>query len=67
MLTFEQYREKSRNGETVLPQVATVGNKFCCVGTLYGHIHTTGGDLRTWQSYSGARRFLTKYLEVHKC
>ena len=27
----------------------------------YGHIHTTGGDVRTWGSYSGARRFARSY------
>jgi hypothetical protein len=35
--------------------------KFVVVGTLYGHIHTTGGDIRTWKSYSGARKALLRY------
>lgn len=36
--------------------------RFCVIGTDYGHIHTTGGDVRTWRSYSGARRAANKYV-----
>ncbi len=51
----------------VSPQVAkfNMGDgtyRFICIGTDYGHIHTTGGDVRTWGSASGARKFLHKYL-----
>lgn len=52
----------------VTPQVATLrgytGNpkSFIVIGTDYGHIHTSGGDIRTWKSYSGARKFLNSYL-----
>lgn len=35
--------------------------RFVVIGTEYGHIHTTGGDVRTWGSYSGARRFARSY------
>lgn len=34
---------------------------FAIVGTDYGYVHTAGGDVRTWRSYSGARRFLRGY------
>ena len=34
---------------------------FAIVGTDYGYLHTTGGDLRTWKSYSGAYRILKQY------
>ncbi len=37
---------------------------FVIIGTQYGHIHTTGGDVRTWRTYSGARRFLRAYREL---
>jgi len=34
---------------------------FAIVGTDYGYLRTTGGDLRTWKSYSGAYRILKQY------
>lgn len=52
----------------VSPQVARfhMGDgtyRYVCIGTDYGHIHTTSGDVRTWATYSGARRFLRAYIE----
>jgi len=35
--------------------------KFIVVGTEYGYIHTSGGDVRTWNTYSGARRVAKAY------
>lgn len=35
--------------------------RFIVIGTAYGHIHTAAGDVRTWKSYSGARRFARTY------
>lgn len=35
--------------------------RYCVIGTEYGHVHTTGGDVRTWRSYSGARKFARAY------
>ena len=35
--------------------------KFIVIGTQYGHIHTSGGDVRMWGSYSGAYKFLKQY------
>lgn len=65
MMTFENGIDI--RARQVAPQVArlNLGNgkhEFVCVGTDYGHIHTTGGDVRTWKSSSGARRFLRSYL-----
>lgn len=40
--------------------------RFCIVGTDYGYLHTIGGDVRTWGSYSGARRICKAYTESHK-
>lgn len=35
--------------------------RFIVVGTQYGYLRTTGGDVRTWQTYSGARRAIRNY------
>ena len=36
--------------------------EYIVIGTDYGYIHTTGGDVRTWKSYSGARRAALRYV-----
>jgi hypothetical protein len=52
----------------IVPTVARLpmGNgkpdRFAVVGTNYGYIHTTAGDIRTWASYSGARRAARNYV-----
>lgn len=35
--------------------------RFCVIGTAYGFWHTSGGDVRTWQTASGARRAAKRY------
>ncbi|WQZ00896.1 hypothetical protein [Stenotrophomonas phage StenR_269] len=65
MITFENGID-ARARAVFSPQVARfhMGNgeyRYVCIGTDYGYIHTSGGDVRTWKSYSGARRFLTAY------
>ena len=65
MITFEHGLD-IRTRE-VSPQVARfhMGDgtyRYVCIGTDYGHIHTAGGDVRTWGTYSGARRFLRAYV-----
>lgn len=62
MIKFE--RSLDHRTREVTPQVAMLGDKYICIGTDYGHIHTISGDIRTWASYSGARRFLTRYLKI---
>ena len=37
--------------------------RYIVIGTEYGCVHTTGGDVRTWRSYSGARKFARTYEE----
>lgn len=37
------------------------GPRWCIVGTDYGYLHTTGGDIRTWRSRSGASRVARQY------
>ena len=34
---------------------------YAVCGTEYGYIHTTSGDVRTWNSYSGARSAAKRY------
>ena len=65
MITFESGIDH-RSRECKVPTVARfhMGNgqyRFIVIGTNYGHIHTTGGDVRTWRSYSGARRAARNY------
>lgn len=36
--------------------------RYIVIGTQYGYIHTTGGDIRTWKSKSGAYRFARAYV-----
>ena len=65
MITFENGID-ARSRE---PQQACVarfhkGNGvyvFVVIGTAYGHYRTAGGDVRTWLSYSGARRAALAY------
>lgn len=35
--------------------------RYAVCGTDYGYLHTTGGDVRTWKSYSGARKVAKAY------
>ena len=59
----------SRSREVTEPTVARVicrlGNRieerYIVIGTAYGHIHTASGGVRTWRSYSGARRAARNY------
>lgn len=34
---------------------------YAVVGTDYGYLHTSGGDVRVWNSYSGAYKAMRKY------
>lgn len=65
MITFENGLD-IRTRQQAKPTVARfhIGGgeyAFIVIGTAYGHIHTTGGDIRTWRSYSGAQRFARAY------
>jgi hypothetical protein len=65
MITFEAGLD-IRTRQVPKPTVAKlrVGNdyRYVVIGTDYGHLHTCGGDVRTWGSYSGARRAATTYV-----
>ena len=36
--------------------------RFVVVGTAYGYLRTSFGDVKTWGSYSGARRAAKSYV-----
>lgn len=65
MITFENgldIRTHQQSEPTVARfRVSGTDYRYIVIGTAYGHIHTTGGDVRTWHSYSGARRFARSY------
>lgn len=68
MIVFESGLDR-RTRECDRPQVAKfhMGNgayRYCIIGTQYGHIHTTGGNVRTWATANGARRFLRSYTPL---
>lgn len=65
MITFENGID-IRAREAQEPTVARIrvrGDeyRYCVIGTAYGHLHTTGGDVRTWGSYSGAYKASRDY------
>lgn len=67
MITFETGMD-IRARQVDKPTVArfNMGNgvyRYCVIGTGYGHIHTSGGDVKTWGSYSGARRAALRHVD----
>ncbi len=65
MITFENGMD-IRCREVSRPQVARFrfsGSEypFCVIGTDYGYIHTSSGDVRVWKTSSGARKALKRY------
>jgi hypothetical protein len=68
MLVFENGMD-IRSRTAPVPEVAKfhMGNgvyEFVVIGTQYGHIHTTGGDVRTWKTKSGARHAIKRYTPL---
>ena len=39
--------------------------KWAINGTMYGFLHTTGGDIRMWKSYSGAYKAAIRYRDMY--
>lgn len=68
MLTFESGIDvRAREAKT--PTVARfhVGQgvyRYVVIGTAYGYWHTSGGDVRTWQTASGARKAAKRYVPL---
>ena len=70
MLTFETGLD-IRAREASKPTIArfNMGNgiyKYCIVGTDYGHIHISSGDVRVWGSYQGAYKFIKTNLTIEE-
>ena len=38
--------------------------RWAVVGTEYGYLHTSGGNVRTWGSYSGALMAAKRYVGI---
>lgn len=60
MITFDSGMD-ARCRSVAVPTVARFRVKpgewaYCVIGTPYGYWHTTGGDVRTWKTASGARK-----------
>lgn len=68
MMTFENgmdVRCREPNRATVARFVVSPGDiRYCVIGTEYGHLHTTAGDVRTWRSYSGAYKAARLYQSI---
>ena len=67
MITFENGIDiRCRADRTQVAKIKMVsgGYRYCVIGTQYGHIHTTAGDIRTWATYSGARRAMIAYINI---
>lgn len=66
MITFESgmdYRCRQADKPTVAKYHMGSGEyRYVVIGTNYGYIHTTSGDVRTWCSYSGAWRAAKNYV-----
>lgn len=65
MITFEKGMD-ARCRDAKKPTVAKFNVSgaiyaYCVIGTEYGYIHTSGGDVRIWKTYSGARRAAVNY------
>ena len=47
------------------PKPVKYHGKWAINGTMYGFLHTTGGDIRTWKSYSGAYKAAIRYRDIY--
>lgn len=64
MVTFENGID-IRARDAKRPEVAkfNMGDgtyRYVVIGTDYGYVHTSGGDVRTWATPGGARAFIRK-------
>lgn len=62
MIEFDYIDHRCRE---VKPQVAKLSPYgillgYIIIGTDYGYVHTTAGDIRLWKTYSGAYKWLRK-------
>lgn len=68
MLTFENgidIRCRQQTKPTVARlRVSGTDYRYIVIGTDYGYWHTSGGDVRTWQTASGARKAVARYAPL---
>ena len=68
MLTFDNgidIRCREQSAPCVARFLVRPGEyRFIVIGTDYGYWHTTGGDVRTWKTASGARKALKRYAPL---
>lgn len=67
MITFENgidYRSRTPAKPTVARFRVDHGYRYIVIGTEYGHLRNLAGDVRTWQSYSGAYRAARNYANI---
>lgn len=70
MITFHgciDYRSRGVDKPTVARlqhrdyRTNQIVTEYVVIGTAYGYLHTSDGDIRRWLSYSGARKAALKY------
>ena len=66
MIIFFENGMDARAHNVDKPTVAQMRNgfgelRYCVIGTMYGYARKGTGNIRTWESYSGARRFAREY------
>jgi hypothetical protein len=68
MITFEHGLDTRtrRQSKPTVARIRVTGTqyRYCVIGTDYGHIHTTAGDVRTWGSYGGAHKAAKRYVGI---
>ncbi len=47
------------------PKPVKYGTAWAITGTMYGFLHTTGGDIKTWKSYSGVYKAAIRYRDMY--
>lgn len=70
MITFENGID-ARCMEPKAPEVAKFHiahgkYAYCIIGTDYGYLHTVGGAVRIWETYSGASKAKEAYILANK-
>lgn len=63
MLKFEKAID-ARCRAPSRPEVAMLDHHYIVIGTQYGYLRTAAGDVRTWKTYSGARKAVKRYVPL---
>lgn len=59
-MELDSIKHSPRVAKVIIPPRETPS--YVCIGVEYGYIVTDSGKVKTWKSYSGASRYLKKYL-----